>query len=407
MKHATDTMRIATAATDRVDGEGLAERLAEELREALGDGTIDLCLLFASAHFEDRLPALALELHERIGARTFIGVTGEGAIADDREYESRPSLVLWGAHLPGVSVQSFHLAKEDLERLDSPGAFQEQLSIPIDAAPYFLLFADPFTFNPTPDLLTLLERLHEAYPGRPVIGGLASAADQPGQNMLVFGGQTLRHGLVGVALWGNIQIDTVVSQGCRPIGQHHVITRADRNVIYELGGKPPLEWLRRMSMALNDRDRHLVQEQGLLIGCVINEYQKSFGRGDFLIRNLIGLDPTSGALAVNDLVRTGQTIQFHVRDAESASEDLQTLLEPVRQRGAAGALLFSCNGRGTHLFSYRHHDARCVFDYGGGVPVAGFFCAGEIGPIGATNFLHGHTASVGYFRPAESRTNDE
>lgn len=189
-------------------------------------------------HFEDRLQTLALEIHELLQPHTFIGVTAEAVIGGDQEYECQPALVLWAAHLPGVGVTSFHLSAEDLKRFESPEQLREHLSVPAEPAPDFILLADPFTFDPTPVLLTLLDQLQAAYPGRSAIGGLASGGEAPGQNRLIFDGQTLHHGLVGVGLWGDVHVDTVVSQGCRPIGRHMVVTRADGNVIYELGGKP-------------------------------------------------------------------------------------------------------------------------------------------------------------------------
>jgi small ligand-binding sensory domain FIST len=392
-------MRMAVAVVTAVATDAPAEQLAGQVQAALGGGPADLCFAFASAHFEDTLETLAEEIHDRLPARTMAGVTAEAVIVGDHEYECQPALALWAARLPGVHVCSFHLSAEDLERLETPEQLQEHLNVPAGSNPSFILLADPFTFNPTPALLTLLERLEAAYPGRPVLGGLASAADAPGQNRLIFDGQTLRHGLVGVALWGNIHVDTVVSQGCRPIGHHMVVTRADGNIIYELGGRPPLEVVKQMLVEIGPRDRQLLQRRGLLVGRAINEYQPRFAARDFLIRDPLGFDAASGAMAVNDLIRTGQTVQFHVRDGATAAEDLDSMLSTVRRRPAKGALLFTCNGRGTRLFGHRHHDARMVQDAAGAIPAAGFFCAGEIGPVGRRNFLHGHTASIGFFRP--------
>jgi small ligand-binding sensory domain FIST len=401
MTRISGEMKIATALTTKVDAEGMARELAEQICASLDGRPVDACLLFASAHFEDRLSQLALEIHELVQPRAFIGGTAEAVIHGDHEYEGQPALALWAAHLPEVHAASFHLSEGDLARLDSPAAIHEGLGIPPDAAPHFVLLADPFSFDPSENLLTLLGRLRAAYADRPAIGGLASAGEEPGQNRLIFDGQTLRHGLVGIALWGNVRMDAVVSQGCRPIGHHMVITRAERNVIYELGGKSPLEVVKHLILDIEPRDRKLLQQRGLLVGCVINEYQKEFAAGDFLIRNPIGFDEDSGAMAVNDLIRTGQTVQFHVRDGHSATEDLEARLSTVRQRPPAGALLFTCNGRGTRLFNRRDHDARMVYEVGDHIPVAGCFCAGEIGPIGQRNFLHGHTASIGFFRPAK------
>jgi small ligand-binding sensory domain FIST len=218
---------------------------------------------------------------------------------------------------------------------------------------------------------------------------------------MIFEGQPLRHGLCGVALCGNIQIDTVVSQGCRPIGRHLVITEAEQNVIRQLGGKPPLAVVIETLKRCSTRDLELARTGGLLVGRVIDERQRKFARGDFLIRNPIGFEQESGAMVINDLVRPGQTIQFHVRDSASADDDLVSLLAAKSRRTAAGALLFACTSRGSRLFADRHHDARAVAESCGTRPVAGLFSAGEIGPIGRRNFLHGHAASVGFFRPAE------
>ncbi|MGD8452348.1 MAG: FIST N-terminal domain-containing protein [Phycisphaerae bacterium] len=396
-------MRITTAVATTVQAESLVDHLVDQVRAGLAGQSVDLCLVFASADFQERLDELALELHERLAPHTFAGTSAETVIAGGHEYEGQPALAVWAAHMPGVHAQAFHLAVGDLPNVAARDELLELVGAPLGGNPSFLLFADPFSFNP-PHLLNLLERLQELYPGRPVLGGLASAAKEPGQNRLLFEGQTLRHGLVGVALWGNLRVDTVVSQGCRPIGRHMVITRADQNIIYELGGRSPLEVIKHLLIDSEPRDRRLLRERGLLVGCVINEYQKEFGQGDFLIRSLIGIDEKSGAMAVSDLIRTGQTVQFHVRDGDSAAEDLAAMLTPMREARAAGALLFTCNGRGTQLFEDRHHDALAVQRAGGNAPVAGFFCAGEIGPVGTHNFLHGHTASIGFFRAAESRS---
>jgi small ligand-binding sensory domain FIST len=204
---------------------------------------------------------------------------------------------------------------------------------------------------------------------------------------------------VGVLLQRPIAVRSIVSQGCRPIGQHMVVTRAQENIIVELGGRPPLVRLQQLWQELSPHDQQLFQ-QGLHIGRVTNEYQERFQRGDFLVRNVLGLDRESGALAITDNVRVGQTVQFHVRDAETADEDLHALLQRDMQahgQRPGGALLFTCNGRGTHLFSAPHHDVRTVHAEVGIVPVAGFFAMGELGPVGGQNFIHGFTASVVLF----------
>jgi small ligand-binding sensory domain FIST len=196
-----------------------------------------------------------------------------------------------------------------------------------------------------------------------------------------------------------VAIETVVSQGCRPVGRPVVVTRAEGQFIVELGKRPALEVAEEMLQALAPEEKALLQG-GLFVGVVINEYQTGFDRGDFLVRGLMGVDRARGALAVGDMVRAGQTVQFHVRDADTAHEDLIELLKP---QGAAsppaGGLVFSCNGRGTRMFAEPHHDARTAAEALPGVPVAGFFAMGELGPVGGRSFIHGHTASLALFRP--------
>lgn len=389
-------MRVASAVSTQLDASAVASELRSAIGAALAGAAPDLCLLFASAHYEDVLEQIVDELETTLKPRAFIGASAEAVIAGELEYESQPAITLWAAHLPGAELQTFHISQSDLERFETLDDLREHAAVRNEVRPYFILLADPFTIN----VLGFLQAFGDAFPGRPLIGGLASAAARPNENIIIFDGEVLHEGLVGVGLWGNVVIDTVVSQGCRPIGRHLVITRADRNIIHELGGKPPLAVVHDLLQNAPRRDSELVKQTGLLIGRVINEYQEKFSRGDFLIRNPLGFDANTGALAISDLVRTGQTVQFHVRDGESADEDLRVLLSEQPGSDIAGALLFSCNGRGTHLFAHRHHDARTLHDLCGSLPVSGFFAAGEIGPVGDRSFLHGHTASIGFFRPA-------
>lgn len=396
---ATHELICATACSLDVDpGADLPNALADSIRGQLDGRRVDLLVAFASAHFEDELPDAVAALHERLSPRAFIGCSAEAVISRDRELESQPGLSVWAASLPRTQVCAFHLSEEDVQRLSRPGDWHDQLGVDAAEEPHFLVLADPFSVN----ILTALERLGQAFPGRPAVGGIASAGEAPRQNLMVFDGQVLRHGMSAVALWGGVRMEAVVSQGCRPIGRHVVITKADENVIYQLGGKPPLNVVQELLAACSGRDQQLAQRRGLLVGRVINERQGTFATGDFLIRNPLGFDANTGAMAVSDLVRAGQTIQFHVRDSVSAGEELAAMLAAAPCNDAAGALLFSCNGRGTRLFSDRHHDARAVHISTGGKPLAGFFCAGEIGPVGDRNFLHGHTASIALFRAAPS-----
>jgi small ligand-binding sensory domain FIST len=219
----------------------------------------------------------------------------------------------------------------------------------------------------------------------------------PGETPLILGPDVQTVGAVGVMLRGDSGAHGVVSQGCRPVGKPLVVTKAQDHHVLELGGRPPLEQLKAILESLPAHDRELFQ-RGPHVGLVVNEYQDTFGRGDFLVRNVYAVDRASGAMTITDRVRVGQTVQFHVRDAESADEDLRQLLRGVGEsQHERGALMFTCNGRGTRLFDCPHHDAGAVRDELGDIPLAGLFAAGELGPIGGRNFLHGFTASVVIF----------
>jgi small ligand-binding sensory domain FIST len=258
-----------------------------------------------------------------------------------------------------------------------------------------LIVGDPFSL-PT-DLLLL--RVNEDYPGLRIVGGMASGVSAAGQCRLFLDGTVHNEGAVGVLLQGSFGLRPVVSQGCRPIGRPFVVTKGEENVILQLGGKPPLSVLQELWQSLDERDKKLFQ-QGLHVGRVINEYQSDFQRGDFLIRNVIGLDRTTGALAITDRVRVGQTLQFQVRDAATADEDLHALLQfdlVAHVKPPVSALLFSCNGRGSRLFGVADHDVGVLRAEAGPIPVAGFFAQGELGPVGGQNFIHGFTASVALF----------
>lgn len=392
----TGGMRVATAAATDVAAPDVGRALVAQVRERLGPGPVQLAALFLSAHFEERVDEIAAVVHELLAPAALIGNTAEAVIADQREYEGQPAVSLWAARLPGARIRSLHFSQSDLERLNTVDDFREYVGVAADEPAYFIVLADAFSI----DVLGLLGRIESAYPQRPVVGGMASGGHRPGENRLIFEGLSLRSGATAIALTGNIALDTVVSQGCRPIARHVVITRSERNVIHELGGRKALQVLQEILQGCNPRDVALAKQGGVFIGRAVCENKDVFSRGDFLIRNLLGWDAKSGSIQVNDHVRPGQTVQFHVRDAHSAAEDMRDLLGARGGPAADGALLFTCNGRGTRMFAEPNHDAACVAALRGALPLAGFFCMGEIGPIGTRNFVHGHTASIAFFRPA-------
>ena len=386
-------MKCAVALSTLRESDSAVREVSDRLAEGMAGGPADLAVVFASMHHAEALGELGAGLSSRGLGRHVIGCTGETIIGEAREVEGEPALSVWAIRWPEVELKPIRInpGEEGVEGLQGLDASKDSV----------LILGDPFSFAPDP----WLQRLNAVAIGLRVMGGMASGSQAPGQNRLLLDGQVFEDGAVGVILGGQVRIRTLVSQGCRPIGRPMVVTKADRNVIRELGRRPGLEVLRELFEGLPEEDQERVQS-GLHIGRVINEYQDSFRRGDFLVRNVMGADD-SGGIAITDLIRVGQTVQFHVRDAETADEDLRTMIEAERldrpRARIAGALLFSCNGRGTRLFPNPDHDVAALHGQFGPIPVAGFFAMGEIGPVGGQNFVHGYTASVVLFEDPEQK----
>ena len=389
-------MYFASALSQASHTDAAVSEVLETVLQGLPEPQAHLSFVFASPHHLKALPNLLPLLQERLSTPIVLGCTGGGVIGDRHEVENRPGLALMAAHLPDVSITPFHIEQGELEDTWPDTYWQQRLSVAPDTQPAFILLPDPFTI----DAQKLLDMFNHVFPQRPVLGGLASGGQSATSCALLLNDEVL-HGAVGVVLEGNFALHTVVSQGCKPIAQPQIITRCEGHIIHELGGRSALEVIRETIASLAPADQALART-ALLMGRVIDEYKENYDRGDFLIRTLMGADPKSGAIAVGDSFRPGQTVQLHVRDAETAREDLnfmmQALTPELTARPAAGALLFSCNGRGAHLYGEPDHDSLVVTETTGAVPIAGFFCNGEIGPIGNTNFLHGFTASIGIFQ---------
>jgi small ligand-binding sensory domain FIST len=315
------------------------------------------------------------------------------------EIESGHALSLIAARLPGSVVATSALSAADIHRsMARPGSLAASVAIP-EATRLVVLLADPFT-TPIDRLLDSFNRLNR---GIPVVGGLSSAARAPGGNALFCGEEIRRDGAVIAAISGSLDVDVIVSQGCRPIGPSYRVSEARANVILALERSSPLEELRKLAEELPPDERELLRH-GIFLGRAIDPEKEVRGRGDFLIRGVIGVDPRSGSITVGDTVEPGETVQFHLRDARTAKEDLEMLLSPhALFAPPRGALLFSCNGRGTRLYDHPNGDVSVVTRFFPGLSLAGFFCAGEIGPVGGRNFLHGHTATLALFRPPVAR----
>lgn len=376
---------LARAAAGAGVGPGAVEAVDAALGQvvaALAGAPADLAVCFVGAAYAQDVRQVEARVSERLSPGTLIAATVQGVVADGVEIEQPASLSLWAASLPGVEVAALRYAPP------VEGSVSWELP-PTDAAGVVLL-ADPFTFP----VDAYLAWLAQARPGMPVSGGLASGASRPGGNRLLIGSQWYDDGAIGVALGGSVRLRHLVSQGCRPVGKSFVVTGAQHNRLVELGGKPAVQRVQQAFEQADAADRDLMRTS-LHVGVVIDEYAEVQERGDFLIRTVMGADPDSGAVAIGDQVRIGQTVRFQVRDAVSADEDLRELLAALRfSESPVGALLFTCNGRGRGLFGVPDHDANMLREAFGQAPVAGFFAAGEIGPIGDRSFVHGFTASV-------------
>ena len=385
------SVHIATGLSTTPDARAGALEAASAAARGLDGRPCDLAVMFASgAHLAAPETTLAA-VHEMLAPMTLVGCGAGGVISDAREIEDGTAISVWAASLGDGEVLPFHATVEEIE--EGSGALS---GLPdLEGAAGAILLADPFSFPTDP----VLRFLSEASPLLPVLGGIASARTADDRPALFLGDELADGGAVGVRLDG-VEILPCVSQGASPIGPELTITAADGHIIGELAGKPALAKLREAIEGLSDDDRDLV-DGGLLMGIVVDANKPDYVQGDFLVRGLVGADPETGEVAVGTEVRPGQVVRLHARDASSADRDLHRALsmrmEALGGRKPAGALVFACNGRGSGMFGTADHDAEVLDDGLGGAPAAGFFAAGEIGPVGGQAFLHSFTATVAVF----------
>ena len=387
-------MRFGCAISQEKDTLAAADAVIADILEARLS-KIDALFIFLTASHTAQAEELLQQLHDGLSPRCVIGASAEGVIGRDQEVERTAGLALLAGDFGGASVKSFHFGRDDWRRLlMEEDALTEALGYS-DQTRGLIGFGEPFS---TP-LRQLMEKLEEKCPALPLVGGMASSGRSPGENILLRDDQVLDQGFVGISLSGAIDVQTVVSQGCRPVGHPVVVTKAHENVIEQIGGRPALAALQEIIDSMPHEEQQLLRN-GLYIGRAIDEYRENWSRGDFLVRNVMGMEQATGGIGITDMVRVGQTVQFHVRDAATAEEDLRLLLEEQKKQDApAGGLLFNCNGRGTRMFSQPCHDIAATRAILPNTPIAGFFAAGELGPVGKQNFIHGHTASFALFRP--------
>jgi small ligand-binding sensory domain FIST len=385
-------VRVGVGISESFDAVEAFTDAARDAARALDGEPCDLCLVFAGAPHLGRGKWVLSAVHENLSPRHLIGCGAGGVVGGGREIEEGPAAVVWAAAMPEAEIATHHFETEqtadgfELMGVTEPDAVGDAL----------IVLGDPYSFVTE----ALLSRLGELRPGMPVRGGLASAS-AAGSASLFRDGEVLDGGAVGCSLAG-VPLLPCVSQGAAPVGPEMTITAAEGNVIAELASKPAVERLREALAGLDTREQELAAS-GLMLGLVIDENKPEYGRGDFLVRPIIGADSESGSLAIGERVSVGQTVRMQIRDGVSADEDLRDALQAQTEAlGAtrpAGVLLFTCNGRGSHMFEVPDHDAAAIEDTLG-APAGGFFCAGEIGPVGGRNFLHGFTATMALF-PAE------
>ncbi len=393
-------MKWASCISTQETIEACVEEAVAGVTRQLGGKDAHLTVIFVSPHFRTHYRAIPQLLRDRMPVGLLLGCSGGGIIGGGKEIEQQPAFSLTAAHLPGVELQTIQTDTMDLPDPDTaPSVWHEWLGVDVAKNPNFIVLADPFSFRAE----EFLAGMDFAYPRSAKVGGLASGAQAQGGNALYLDDKIYNGGLVGVALSGNIQLDTIVAQGCRPIGQPMSITKCDQYQLLEVDGQPPLEKLEEMVESLSEDDRKLLRTS-LFLGIEMDPLKDDPGQGDFLIRNLMGVDQATGSLTIGAPLREGQLVQFHLRDKVMSSEDLKVMLSRYQNkegwREAKGALLFSCLGRGEYLYGQPNHDSDIFKTKMGDIPLGGFFCNGEIGPVGQTTFLHGYTSSFGIFRPA-------
>lgn len=375
-------MPFAAALSEHPNPAHAVGEVTGQVLEALGGEAPDLAILFVTAPHLRAIGDAGEVVRRLLRPETLLGCTAVSVLANAREVEETPGVTLWAGRFGPVHPVTIGPDTH----VDAP---------PFDPAA-LLLLADPFGFAAE----ATFEQLGQRWPGMPVIGGMASAARGPGGNRLLLDGRVLLTGAVGAFLGPGVTVETVVSQGCRPVGRPFTVTAAEDNVVRELAGQPAMT---RLIELANDELTHeevaIVNQGGLHVGRVIDERKLDFGRGDFRVLNVLGANQTEGWIAVAEPVALGDTLQFHLRDADSADDDLRAMLTG---RIAESALVFTCNGRGRALFDIADHDAVVVDDYLGPLPAAGMFCAGEFGAVGGKNFVHGFTASIALLREAGS-----
>ena len=379
---------LSTTSDPRVGAVEAADKVAAQLA-----GTrIDLAVVFAcGAHLAD--PEATLEaVHDVLLPDSLIGCGAGGVVGDGREIEGGTAVSVWAAGFENGIVSTFRAEVTEVEEGVAIAGVPD-----LQGAGGAILLPDPYSF-PTD---AVLAELADRCPGVPVLGGISGVRTLRGQAALFLGERVVPGGAVGVRFDG-VELLPCVSQGATPLGPELTITSGEGRLIKELAGRPALGALRAVLDRLDEEEKAML-DAGMLIGIVVERGHGDDQHGDFLVRSVLGGDPETGVIAVGATIEEGQVVRVHARDARSADRDLHEALALRRQAlggdAPAGALMFTCNGRGRAMFGVPDHDAAALAGELGDLPTAGFFAAGEIGPVGGENFLHGFTATVAVFGP--------
>ena len=372
------------------------QKWAESLRRQLTGPKVSLGLVFMTPRFFPHAKQVLEILRVHAQIPLLAGCSSQGLIHGQQELEEDAGITLGLYALPGAELQAFHFVQEQVEEANGPGYWRVETGIEPETTNGWLVFVDPFHL----DSENWLKGWNEAYAPLPVLGGLASGEFSDQTTQVYLNGEVFEEGGVAISIGGEVKLAGVTSQGCTPIGDTWTVTKVEQNIIHEIGNRPAYQVLAETFNRLTPAEQKKARGN-LFIGMVVNEYLDEFHRGDFLIRNLLGVDAQTGTIAIGALPRLGQTVQFQRRSAAAASEDMQHLLTQTKGhlegKMIYGGCLCCCNGRGKNLFGRPHHDAQLVQERLGPLGLTGFFCNGEIGPVGERNFLHGYTASLALF----------
>ncbi len=381
---------------------------ARDVKARLNSPRADLGLLFISAGYRADAVDLWPVLKEELQVKHLLGCTGGGVIGGGKEVEEQSAVSLSAAILPDVEITPFVVQQEMMPTPDvGPKAWRDLVKTSPDKSPSFLILSDPFSL----DADALVAGLDFAFPNAVKVGGLASGGMSPNENLLLSDEKILSKGAVGVALSGDVFVEAVVAQGCRPIGEPLKVTESDGNILISVDNKSPLTYIQELYERLEPKDQELIQTS-LFLGLLMDPFNASPKQGDFLIRNIIGLDQKKGIFAIGAGLRPGQTVQFHLRDASTSRDDMNMMLAKSQSAqlrtmasgnpSESAAILFSCLGRGKRLYGEPNHDSSLLKSVMGDIPVGGFFCNGEIGPVGGKTYLHGYTSSIAVFSPKKT-----